>query len=227
MPKINQTICILAIIALCLCLSACGGSSDRSVSRTNPSSVAVHPSESLTGDYDGDDEYDHKGGSDDDNDDSTQPKDKDNDSDNRTGSYFDKDDASVLDFGHAGGHADRRAIASLVKRYFAAADTDDGATACSLIVPSFASAIVEDYGRSGGPLYARGDSCPAVMSKVFRHYHRQLVAHQATLRVAAVRVDGATGVATLAFKALPGRQLRVERAGKGWRVDALLDLELP
>ena len=52
-------------------------------------------------------------------------------------------------------------------------------------------------------------------------------AHAAELQVTGVRVDHASGVAVLGFKTLPGRQLRVAREGKVWKVDGLLDLELP
>jgi hypothetical protein len=65
------------------------------------------------------------------------------------------------------------------------------------------------------------------MSKVFAHYHRELSAHAAELQIAAVRVEGEKGVAVLAFKTLPGRELHVAREAGVWRVDGLLDLELP
>jgi hypothetical protein len=220
------------IVVLCICLSACGGSSHGAGSPSRSSSAIASPSAvptspSITGDYDGDDEKASKHSSDGDNDDST-PKDRDNDSDNSSGSYFDGDDKSVRGLGHAASAADGKTIERLVKRYFAVAVAEDGKTACSMISSGIAKSIPETLGGGAGPLYARGaTTCAAVMSKTFAHYHRQLAAHAPTLEVSAVRVDGNDGLAVLAFKALPGRQLRVARDGGVWRVGALLDLELP
>lgn len=182
----------------------------------------------LTGDYDGDDHSgEHYGDAD--NDDSNRPKDRDrdNDSDSNGRSYYDGDDDSVRDFGHAANTADRRAITSVVERYYAAVAREDGATACSVIVSSLANTVPEDLGRPPGPDFARGNTCAVVMSKVFREFGRQLRAYAARLEVTGVRLEGDHGVAVLGFKSLPGRQIRVAREGGVWKMDALLDSELP
>jgi hypothetical protein len=184
-------------------------------------------SSNITGDYDGDDDYNNQRSSDGDNDDSTKPKDRDNDSDSSGKSYFDSDDSSVRGFGHAASSVDSKTIASLVKRYFAAATTGDGVAACSMFVSSIARSVPEDLGGPAGPLYARGSTCAAVMSKAFEHYHRQIAAHAATLEIADIRVKRGGGVAVLAFKKLPGREIHVAREGGGWKIEALLDRELP
>jgi hypothetical protein len=217
------------VVALCLCVAACGAASHGAGSTSRSASAAVGPSPSITGDYDGDDDYGAKLQSDGDNDDSTMPKDRDNDNvgDDSGNSYFDADDEVVRLSGHVASAVDRTAITRLVKRYFAVANAEDGMTACSMIVSSFAKSVPETLGRPPGPPYARGTTCAAVMSKVFAHYHRQLAAHATTLEVNGVRVDRGIGVAVLAFRTLPGRQIRVAREGGVWRMDALLDLELP
>ncbi|MGC2374851.1 MAG: hypothetical protein WA484_13345 [Solirubrobacteraceae bacterium] len=230
----------LAIAVLCLCVAACGkadrGASSafrsspntarsRSVVASKPSG-AIAPSPSITGDYDSDDNYGHGPFNDGDDDDS-KPSDRDGDSDNSSGSYYDSDDNSVRGFGHAADAADRKAIVSLVRRYLGAAAAEDGATACALVLRSEARAVPEDYGRPPAPPYARGTTCAAVMSMLFAHYHRQLAAHAAPVAVGDVRVDRGEGVAVLAFRALPGRQMRVIRDGRAWRVEVLFDTELP
>lgn len=185
-------------------------------------------SSSITGDYDGDDDHANKlNYNDADNDDSTKRKDRDNDSDNAGNSYYDSDDATVRGYGRAANGRDRRTIAALVSRYFAAAAREDGATACSMIVKVYANSVPEDLGRPPGPPYSRGGTCAAVLSKLFYHYHRQLAAHAAQLEVTSVRTGQGRAVAVLGFKTLPGRALWVAREGSVWKVDALLDLELP
>jgi hypothetical protein len=225
---------MLATVALCLCVASCGGAS-RGVgpaSRSTPGAAANAAgmggpaSNSITGDYDGDDDYSNQRSNDGDNDDSTKPKDRDNDSDSAGKSYFDSDDSSVRGFGHAAGFAERKTIASLVKRYFVLANAGDGATACSMIVSSIARSVPEDLGGPAGPLYARGTTCAVVLSKAFEHYHRQIAAHAATLEIADIRVKRGAGVAVLAFKKLPGREIHVAREGGVWKIEAILDAEL-
>ena len=228
----------LALVSVCLCVTACGVASNGLGSRhhasSNPpsSSGAAAVSTSglaltrshIYGDYDGDDLGMH--GSDGDNDDNSNPKDRDNDSDNNSGSYYDKDD-SVREFGHAADVADRQAVAAVVERYFAAAASEDGATACSLIVSSLARSIPGDLGRPPGPPYARGRTCAIVMSKIFKVNHRQLRVYHAMLEVTGVRLGGDGGFAVLGFGTLPGREIRVTREKSVWKMDALLDSELP
>jgi hypothetical protein len=232
--KAHKTLAMPATVALCLCVAACGstsqgvGSASRSASGAATEAAGGGPASSnITGDYDGDDDYSNQRSNDGDNDDSTKPKDRDNDSDSSGKSYFDSDDSSVRGFGHAADSAEGRTIASLVRRYFAAANAGDGATACSIMVPGIARSVPEDIGGPAGPLYARGTTCAVVMSKAFVHYHRQIAAHAATLRIAAVRVKRGNGVAVLAFNRLPGREIHVAREGDVWKIQATLDAELP
>jgi hypothetical protein len=227
---------------LCVGVAACGGGKagagsspdSSSPATTAPSTVAqtgaseVGPAQGeISGDYDSDDDHPNGASNDADNDDIRTTKDRDNDMDNGSHSYYDQDDNSTRVFGRAARGAEASAIAALVRRYFAAAAREDGASACSLIVPTLARSVPEDLGRSSGPLFSRGQTCVVVMSKIFKHYHRQLAAHLASLRVDAVRVEGSGGWAVLAFRALPGRRVRVARVGRAWMMDALLDEELP
>jgi hypothetical protein len=224
---------LLAALLLGVYGDACGSSKGSGSTQaiadgatTTSSSGPSRAERGVIGDYDADDNYNgqYEEG---DNDDSHLPKDRDNDSDNGSKSYYDSDDSSVRAYGHAVDTAERQTATALVKRYFTAASKGDGATACSLIVASIASSVPEDLGQDAGPLYARGSSCSTVLSKIFKHYHRQIAAEAMELEVTGVRIDHGVGVAVLGFKTLPGRQLRVAREGGVWRINALLDTELP
>jgi hypothetical protein len=195
-----------------------------SATATTVSATASRPN--IYGDYDGDDHGDSQA-NDADSDDNGPPKDRDGDSDNNSGSYYDKDDKSVRGFGHAANARDRLAIASVVRQYFAAGAARDGASACSMLVSSLARAVPEDLGRSSALPYAHGDTCARVMSKLFRENHHQLSLFASRLKVAGVRVSGDRGLAVLGFRGLPGRQMGVSRESHRWKIEVLLDRELP
>jgi hypothetical protein len=215
---------LLAIVATGLFVSGCGRASTDARPAHAPHNIAA-TNPHYFGDYDPDD-YNTRL-SDGDNDDIRGPRDRDNDLDNKTGSYYDRDDSSVRAFGRPAGAADRRAITALVERYFAAAATDDGHVACSLLYSKLARIIPESYGKPPGPAYLRGKTCPEVMTKLFARNHEQLSTYIASLQVASVRLDHNSGLAVLRFAALPGRQVEVEREHKKWKIYALLDRELP
>ena len=135
---------------------------------------------------------------------------------------------SVLDYGRAASATDKQAVTALVKRYYAAAAAGEGATACSLIQSSLANAVAEDYGQAPGPSYLRGGkTCQAVMSLLFKHDHHQLIAEVRTLDMTRVRVKGNIGLAVLGFRAMPEREISVSREGSVWKINALLDSQLP
>jgi hypothetical protein len=221
----NHVLGALAITLICLCVAACGGGSKGTGVASRTATTIPLAQGGIAGDYDPDDERAHSAINDGDNDDHI-PKDRDNDSDNSTHSYYDRDDDSVRHFGHPANRADRHGITVLVKRCFAAVAAQDGKAACSMIMSGFAKLVPQEYGQGSAP-YARGKTCAVVMSKTFAHYHRQLAPHAASLQIAGVRVDGSRGLAVLAFKALPAREIRVVHEGRVWRISALLGAEFP
>jgi hypothetical protein len=149
----------------------------------------------------------------------------DNDAETKDKGYFDADDNSIRTYGHAAVRVDKQAIAAVVKRYYAAAVAGDGTRACSMILPSFAKAIPEDYGQAPGPAYLRGaKTCAAVMGLLFRQVHRQVAA---AFEVTGVRVEGISALAILGSRVLPARYLSLERQGGAWRIVGLLDESLP
>jgi hypothetical protein len=147
------------------------------------------------------------------------------------GQQSDIDDRGVRGFGHEASAAEVRAVASLIKRYYAAAVAGDSATACSLIHSSlarssdFAKAVPSEYAPAPGSSALRG-SCAQITSLLFKLDHQQLVADAATIRVTGVRVNGALGLALLGFRTTPERHILVKREGRAWKIDELLDSEM-
>jgi hypothetical protein len=177
------------------------------------------------GDYDGDD-YDSTL-SDADNDDSDLPKDRDGDYDDRTGGYYDSDDGAVLDYGHAASERQRAAVGDLVRRYYAVAVSDDGAAACSLVVPSV-RASAEMFGRRRGTLpFFRGNGCAQVLTRLLAKAGPQLRVYAQSLQVAGVRLRGAGALAVLRFRGHPSRYIQLLRERGVWRMGEVLDRELP
>ena len=154
----------------------------------------------------------------------------DSDKDNDIGApYDDTNNSGILNYGHAANATDERAIAALVKRYYATAVAGDGSKACSMIVSSLSKAVVEDYGHgsAGSPYLSSGKTCSAVMALLFKHSHSQLAAELPKLKVSHVRLLGDRGLAVLTFGAMPERQIPIGLEGHTWKVQALLDSELP
>jgi hypothetical protein len=139
--------------------------------------------------------------------------------------FYDGDDDEDRKFGHAAKGTQRFALAALAKRYFAAGAESDGQTACSLLTPVFAKAVVEDYGHgSAGPSYLKAaTTCPAVMSSLFQHSHAQLAV---PIVVVAIRVRGPEALVLVGSSALPARELMARREAGVWRLMDLLGLSL-
>jgi hypothetical protein len=110
----------------------------------------------------------------------------------------------------------------LVSNYYAAAAAEDGAKACSLLMPFIAESAVEDLGRDSG---TRGRTCAAVMSRLFKGRHAVVVGESASLKFYAVRASPRKAVTVLSFANLPEVRVLAERrdAGGAWRVLNLED----
>ncbi len=158
----------------------------------------------------------------------TSHADKDGDGDSTGKGRYDSDDKALLDFGHAANASEQSQITTLVQRYYAVAARQDGATACSMLYSIFAESVPESYGTSPpGPAYARGTTCPAVLTAFFKHFHQQIVAKLPKLEVSRVRVKERQGLAILSFGALPQSEMRVIDEGHTWRILSVVDTELP
>jgi hypothetical protein len=204
----------VTVALLCFPVLACGSSSkgtgsasQTSSSATTPTTAAVTSSTTPTPDF----------------------RKVDADKDNDIGAPDDdKNNNSVLDFGQAASSADQSSIASLIKRYYAAALAEDGAKACSLLYSTLAESVPEDYGQSPpGQPYMRGTTCPTVMMLLFKHEHGKLTVQVPLMKVSRVRLKEHHGLVVLKFGKMPERQIPVAREGRVWKVEALLDSELP
>jgi hypothetical protein len=213
--------------------AACGtanrdinASSLKSATSSTPASTQEHIRENIP--FDSDKDTDGAQPDEDDNG-KPAPPDRDNDGDSAANALHDSDDGSVIKFGHAAEVSDRQKIGSLVQRYYVAAAATDGAKACSLLYSPYADAVPEDYGTSPpGPAYARGTTCQAVTTQVFKHFHSQIVTRLPKLKISRVRIKGRQGLAVLSFgTTLSEREIRVIREGHKWKILALIDNELP
>jgi hypothetical protein len=226
----------LAIALLCLTAAACGSSNERAKNAAGGTARATAASGArgggaepgftlsaaphLRGDEDDDDDVPHntaeKGDQDADFDHDT--------TENSHKGYHDRDDQRISAFGHAAGPADMRAIATLFERYQAAATANDGARVCALIYTIFQKAIPEDYGRAPGPVYARGGTCSAVMTKILQHTHSHF---SVRWRIASTRVGGNSGFLLLGSKNAPASYLVLHRERAAWRIGSLVIDPLP
>jgi hypothetical protein len=151
------------------------------------------------------------------------------DKDNDIGApYDDTSNGNQFAFGHAAAPSERRAIAALVKRYYANALAGNGARGCTMIYSTLAEAAPEDDGREAdAPAFSRGaTSCAEVLSDLYRHYRPQLAAEVPKLVVTAVRLEEHHGWAYLRFGKLPERRISVQREGHLWKLSQIYDEEL-
>lgn len=146
----------------------------------------------------------------------TAKKDRDNDSDGGD------DDNPVLYYAQATSGANRRAIESLIVDYYAASATENGAKACTLLMPFVAESVVENIGHSPG---IEGKSCASVMSKLFKLHHSELATKVAELKFYSVRANSRKALILVSFSYLPEvRQVILRRDSSGtWKVMSLLD----
>jgi hypothetical protein len=155
----------------------------------------------------------------------------DNDSDETN--HKDEDDHSIHNYGRAASAVDKQKIRALVENYYAVATARKGVRACSLIYSGLAKsstlgeAAEVAYPPAPGVPPLRGKSCAQITSLLFIEDHQQLATDAATVQVTAVRVKGNYGLALLGFKTMPERQFPVQRERGTWKIDALLDRELP
>lgn len=138
------------------------------------------------------------------------------------------DDREVEVFGHAAGRADRLAVSAFAKRYLAVATAEDGATACSMLLPSLAKSLAIRFEGPSAPSYLRGRTCAAVLAKFFKHKHKQLVAEDSAFTVTAVRIAKNRAYGLMSFARYPEpRYFDLERVGHAWKLNGLLDADYP
>lgn len=214
----------IAILLLCLAVSACSGGQGPRTQTTAGMHAATAASSKLGGNTTAAAESSEE--------DPSKPpiSDGDNSSDARPGptdKRRDSDDGPIVAFGHPASASESALIAALVRRYYAAAVTEDGAKGCSMLYSIYAESIAEDYGSPSGPSWSQGESCATVLTKTFQHFHKELALRYHRLHVAQVRVKDRYGVALLRFPGLLERELDLERESGTWRIFSLIDKLLP
>jgi hypothetical protein len=221
-----------------LCVTGCGGASKdvSSTSRSSSSSSSsiassgattvvfgtAHTLRGLKGDEEDDESESKSEGS---NPGGDEDRDSDYDyQDNLGKGYYDGDDGAVKSYGHEPSARDERALTAVVRRYSDAAAAGDGATACSLIAPTVARALPEDYGQGGAPYLRGAASCQAVMSRLFTHSHNELTG---AIEVTGVRVDGNRAYVLLGSGTRVASYVTLVREGGAWKMDVMVGAPLP
>jgi hypothetical protein len=124
--------------------------------------------------------------------------------------------------------AERQSVTEFVEKYYTAAVANNGAVACSLLIPSLVNGIGGSYERPGDPSYLHGKTCAQVMTKLFEHEHKLIAAEAAGLEVTGVRVGSGMAFGLLAFKgAREPRYLGVERYDNTWKLRGLTESPYP
>lgn len=143
------------------------------------------------------------------------------------------EDRRVRWYGKPASAADSRAIAIVVKRYLDAGLAGQGASACAMLSARLRdganrrAAVPRNYLPPDSP---GGAPCQAFMSRLFAINHEQIALAQVrTLKVVSVRVNSAGnyGLAVIAYRTAPERYVDLRREGRAWKLDILLDEQLP
>jgi hypothetical protein len=145
-------------------------------------------------------------------------RDKDNDDRERPLPQIERfDTLAPRDYGREALGAEREAIATKVRRYYAAVAAGDGNGACALLGLRLARGLAEGQGDK---------TCATALMRALAGQRAQLVADKvATMTIVDVRVEGNAGIVTVGFKAAPSGRIQVARERGAWKVNALLDTE--
>lgn len=134
------------------------------------------------------------------------------------------DDEVVVDYGKAASPADQKAIANLIRGYYAATSADRGSAICSRIYNVVSETIPENYESSTG---LKGATCATTMTKVFASHRRQAARDLSELKLTRVRVEGAKGRAMVYVGKHPEPYFEVHRQGSEWKMQTLFAVGLP
>jgi hypothetical protein len=206
---------LLALLAagiLAASLAACGGSAKTTTSTGNDARAETTASTRSTSNTDADKDSSGYLKNDGDKDYDDNPADK----------GIENDGQRLLKaYGATPSAAEMQAIATTVKRYFAAAAQENSAQACSLLAAGLAAGLSASAGGSG-------KACTDAMTTMLTQQHAQLLADEVTtMAVPTARVKGELALAVLGFHKEPENQILLQREGKTWRIDALSPSQLP
>jgi hypothetical protein len=144
------------------------------------------------------------------------------------------DDVRMREFGKPASGGDKRKIAAVVEDYYKLAVEANGVAACSLLYstlaknPTIVKVTPRDYLTPPPlPRVVSGENCARAASRAFTKEHPLLTVKQATLQVTGVRVRRSHAVAILGFRNTPQRWIPLTLERHKWKIDSLLDHELP
>ncbi len=153
--------------------------------------------------------------------------DKDSDDEAHAGRRVDDDDDLTL-LNSYGGQAttnDKKAVASVVRRYLTALAAGQSGQACLLLSASLASGLGQPPSSTE---HQPGTTCAAEVTQLLASARRQLTAEEiATMVITKVHVKADLGMAVLGFRRYPERAILVEREGRRWTLGALFPTGLP
>jgi hypothetical protein len=110
------------------------------------------------------------------------------------GGRYDTDDTPLLHFGMPASTADRRAITTLVNRYHAFVEANDGRKGCALLHPLLIEGVIEDNPLPPG---ARQKTCGGILTVLFRQTARRKTLDLKRLHVIQVQTRRGEGIALL------------------------------
>jgi hypothetical protein len=115
--------------------------------------------------------------------------------------------------------AEARAIATLVKHYFAASVAGDDASACALLSAAASTALAVQHGSRSG-----ASACAATIPPLLAQAHQHLLAENpATMVVIGIYTKGDFGLALLGFKHSPESSILIEREAGTWKIGSIFD----
>ncbi len=225
------TLALAGSIALCACGSGTAKRGAMTLSGTTSTyantitTSAIPPGQALRGDGDVDNPGDIDGNGDPD---LTSHGGSDGDSDGPTPESYDfpdRDDRATFAYGHTASAAEARAIASVVRAYYAAAAAGNGAAGCKVLLAGFAGSLAEAYAEVSGPPYLRGArTCAAVMSALFRHFRPEL---EEAITVVEVRVADGRAQVIVGSRRMRASSISLVRSDGAWRVNEIIGQALP
>lgn len=137
--------------------------------------------------------------------------------------YHDIDDRDALTYGHAATGQQESAISQTVESYYRLAAKAGATRACTMLDPTLAKSAAIDYGQYG-PAYLRttAKTCTALLTLLFKHYHRQL---HTGITVTGVRISGNTAYALIGSTTFRPSFITAQQEGHGWKIAQLLGTE--
>jgi hypothetical protein len=210
---------LLAIASLSVPLAACGGTASQRSGSLSAVSAPTHRASTCSRSPVNAESPPHYAGV------PRYPRDDDGDNDSSS-------DENIRTFGHEADRTDARAMAATLRRYYAFAARDEGGRACAMLTRAIRKAVPLEYGLRAGH---RRQTCAAIVTGIFRHFHPVILSEARKMRVIDARLEGEKGyvvvrphspcvrsMCVLNLRELLIAKLLMQREDGAWKVEALL-----